>query len=172
MHMMRRIKLRPPRPTEDAIARPRLIARLNRLAPLTIVVAPAGYGKTTLISMWLAQSHLPTAWVSLDEEDNDPRTFMMAMTNAICILFPQFGNTILESLVSPAGRSFTELALMFINELNSLNDQFALVLDDYHLIGHPDSHQLVNDLSANPPQSMCLVIATRHDPPASLAYSQ
>src|SRR5215212_4224958 len=71
----RRSKLRPPRLANDLVSRPRLLERLDRLATVSLIVAPAGYGKTTLVSMWLAQSDRPSAWVSLDEEDNEPSYF-------------------------------------------------------------------------------------------------
>ena len=94
----RRTKLRPPRLTNDLIARPRLLERLDRLATLALIVAPAGYGKTTLVSMWMAKVELPSAWVSLDEEDNDPSLFLTSLVAAVRTLFPGFRGEILGTV--------------------------------------------------------------------------
>lgn len=165
MRASHRVKLRPLHSAEDAIVRPRLLARLNHRAPLSLIIAPAGYGKTTLISMWLAQSKIPGAWLSLDEEDNEPLHFLKLVVNAIRTLFPQFGGDILDLLASPFGRPFSELVLLLINELDSLEDEFVIVLDDYHAITHSDIHALLLQVSAHIPHAMHLVIASRHDPP-------
>ena len=161
----RRTKLRPPRLASDLISRPRLLERLDRLATLSLVVAPAGYGKTTLVSMWLAQIDLPSAWVSLDEEDNDPPSFLTDVVTAMRTLFPDFGNEILERLNSVHGRSFAELVTSVINELNLLDREFVLVLDDYHWVHDPAIHQLLIQLLTHPPRAIRLVIVARHDPP-------
>src|SRR5512138_3352600 len=99
----RRTKLRPPRLANDLIARPRLLERLDRLATLSLIVAPAGYGKTTLVSMWLARVKLPSAWISLDEEDNEPSLFLTSVVAALRTLFPDFGGETLERLTSLHG---------------------------------------------------------------------
>ena len=117
----RRTKLRPPRLTNDLIARPRLLERLDRLATLALIVAPAGYGKTTLVSMWLAQVELPSAWVSLDEEDNDPLLFLANIVAALRTLFPDFGGEILARLAALHGRAYDELVATVINELNQID---------------------------------------------------
>ncbi len=161
----RRTKLRPPRLTNDLIARPRLLERLDRLATLALIVAPAGYGKTTLVSMWLAHVELPSAWVSLDEEDNDPLLFLSNIVAALRTLFPDFGSEILARLAALHGRAFDELVATVINELNRIESEFVLVLDDYHAVHDPAIHQLLIQLLTHPPHTIHLVIATRHDPP-------
>lgn len=161
----RRIKLRPPRLPEDVIARPRLVARLNRMAALSLVVAPAGYGKTTLVGTWLAQTDVPFAWLSLDETDNDPALFLAALATGLATIFPRFGGDILEALNSPHVSTFADLTVLLINELNELSRAFILVLDDYHVIHEPLIHQLLIDLVTYPPRAMHLVLTTRHDPP-------
>ena len=161
----RRTKLRPPRLANDLISRPRLLARLDRLASLSLIVAPAGYGKTTLISMWLAQSALPSAWISLDDKDDDPAYFLADIVAAIRTLFPKFGDGLLEGLGVARGRSFADLVTIFINELNLLNQEFVLVLDDYHSVHVPAIHQWLVQLLTHPPDAIHLVIAARHDPP-------
>ncbi len=161
----RRVKLRPPRLPEDVIARPRLLVRLNRMAALSLVVAPAGYGKTTLVGTWLSQTDLPFAWLSLDESDNDPALFLAALTTALATIFPRFGGDILEALNSPQSTTFADLAVLLINRLNELSDAFILVLDDYHVIHDPLIYRLLIDLVTYPPRAMHLVLTARHDPP-------
>ncbi len=161
----RRVKLRPPRLPQDVVARPRLLARLNRMAALSLIVAPAGYGKTTLVGAWLAQANLPYAWLSLDENDNDPALFLAALTTALATIFPGFGSDILEGINSPQNVPFADLAVLLINHLNELDRAFILVLDDYHVLHAPSIHQLLVDLVTYPPRDMHLVLTTRHDPP-------
>lgn len=161
----RRVKLRPPRLPEDVVARPRLLARLNRMAALSLVVAPAGYGKTTLVGSWLVKANLPYAWLSLDESDNDPALFLTALTTALATIFPGFGDDILDGLNSPQAVPFADLAVLFINQLNELDCAFMLVLDDYHEIHAPLIHQFLVDLVTYPPRAMHLLLTTRHDPP-------
>jgi LuxR family transcriptional regulator, maltose regulon positive regulatory protein len=161
----RRTKLRPPRLTNDLIARPRLMERLDRLATLALIVAPAGYGKTTLVSMWLSHVKLPSAWVSLDKEDNDPLLFLASIVAALRTLFPHFGGEILARLAALHGRAYDELVATVINELNQIESEFVLVLDDYHAVHAPAIHQLLIRLLTHPPRTIHIVIATRHDPP-------
>jgi LuxR family maltose regulon positive regulatory protein len=141
------------------------MARLNRLAALTLIVAPAGYGKTTLVSTWLAQLTLPTTWLSLGAEDNEPAAFLTALVAAVATQFVGFGESISETLRAPQGASFAELSVQLINEMNGLEADFVLVLDDYHVIREPAIHQLLLDLMAYPPRSLHLVLIARHDPP-------
>ena len=161
----RRTKLRPPRLANDLISRPRLLERLDRLATLALIVAPAGYGKTTLVSMWLAGVEYPSAWVSLDEEDNDPFLFLGGVVAAIRTLYADFGGGILERLASLHGPPSADLMATVINELNALEREFVLVLDDYHVVHDPTIHQMLIQLLTHPPRALHLVIATRHDPP-------
>jgi LuxR family transcriptional regulator, maltose regulon positive regulatory protein len=161
----RRIKLRPPRLPGDVVARPRLLARLNRMAALALIIAPAGYGKTTLVGSWLAQTALPFAWLALDETDNDPAMFLAGLTAALATIFFGFGDDIFASVSAPQTVPIADIAMRLINHLNELNDEFILVLDDYHAIRQPLLHKLLVDLVAYPPRAMHLVITSRHDPP-------
>jgi LuxR family maltose regulon positive regulatory protein len=161
----RRAKLRPPRIAGDVIARPRLVAQLNRLSLLSLVTAPAGYGKTTLISLWLAQSTLPYAWISLDEEDNAPASFLLDMVTALRTVDPGFGTELLSLLNAPSEPPFELLAGLLANELDTIAYDFMLVLDDYHVIQDPIIHRFVVELVSRPPRRIHVVIASRHDPP-------
>lgn len=161
----RRTKLHPPRTADDVILRPRLLARLDRLATLSLIVAPAGYGKTTLISTWLARINLPSAWVSLDNGDSELRSFVANVISAIRMVFPDFGGGLVERLDELSAQSLAETAAALTNELNLLEQEFVLVFDDYHWIHEASIHQLIVQLLTHPPRSLHLVIASRHDPP-------
>lgn len=161
----RRIKLRPPRLPEDVVVRPRLLARLNRMAALSLIVAPAGYGKTTLVGSWLLQTAMPFAWLALDDSDNDPAMFLAGLATALATIYAGFGADILASLAAPQSTPFVDLAMRLISLINERGDEFILVLDDYHAIRQPQIHQLLVDLVAYPPCGMHLVITSRHDPP-------
>ncbi|MFN8466564.1 MAG: LuxR C-terminal-related transcriptional regulator [Caldilineaceae bacterium] len=135
------------------------------MASLTLIIAPAGYGKTTLVGSWLAQTALPYAWLALDESDNEPAMFLAGLAAALATIFFGFGEDILASLSAPQTVPIADIAMRLINHLNELNDEFVLVLDDYHAIRQPLLHQLLVDLVAYPPRAMHLVITSRYDPP-------
>ncbi len=159
----------PPLPM-GMVKRPRLTGWLNkhRDRPLTLVSAPAGYGKTTLISCWLETVDWPTAWVSLDEHDNELWGFLRYFLAAIRIAFPNAvpeSKAMLEATILP---SILTIAHKLINEIDQIEEPFILVLDDYHLIETSAIHELLNELLLHPPRSLHLVLGTRMDPPLSL----
>ena len=162
----------PVRPT--LVARPRLIACLAEglSRPLTLISAPAGFGKTTLVSEWVAGCGQPVAWLSLDAGDNDPARFLAYLVAALQTLFAGIGAGVLAALESPQPPRTEPLLTTLIerNHPSSLRqDSFILVLDDYHLIdAKPVDQALIFLLEHLPPQ-MHLVIATREDPSLPLA---
>ena len=155
----------------DMVRRPRLTSWLKRRQqsqPLTLVSAPAGYGKSTLISCWLESVDCPTAWLSLDEQDNDFEVFLRYFLAAIQTIFP---NNLLETdalLASLPLPPVDAIANTLINEINQIGTFFILVLDDYHLIQEQTIHDLMNELLLHPQKNLHLVIGTRIDPPFSL----
>ena len=155
----------------DMVRRPRLTAWLKRQQesrPLTLVSAPAGYGKSTLISCWLDDVDCPTAWISLDEQDNDFESFLRYFLASIQTIFPdtlQKTEILLTGVPKP---SVAVIAKTLINEINQLGTFFILVLDDYHVIEDQNIHDLLNELLLHPPTNLHLVIGTRMDPPLSL----
>jgi LuxR family maltose regulon positive regulatory protein len=160
---------RPPLPV-DMVHRPRLTKWLKRhqRRPLTLITAPAGYGKSTLISCWLSSVDCPSAWVSLDEHDNQLGNFLGYFLAAIQSVFP---NALLEThsfLTSTPQPSITAIAHTLINELNQVGESFIVVLDDYHLIEAQAIHDLLNELLTYPPNGLHLVLGTRMDPPLPL----
>ncbi|HSR34033.1 MAG TPA: AAA family ATPase, partial [Anaerolineae bacterium] len=164
-------KLYRPRISGELVARPRLVERLEarRDRPLTLVSAPAGYGKTTLVSDWLEACDCPTAWLSLEEDDNDLVRFLTYLLAAVETMFP---NAVTEtrSLLDAAGMPPPlVLSRGLINELDRVECPFILVLDDYHHIDDVSVHDLLNELLTHPPPPMHLVLISRTDPPLNLA---
>lgn len=154
------------------VPRPRLIERLNEGirsgCRLTLISAPAGFGKTTLVSAWLAECACPTAWVSLDAGDNDPVRFLRYLIAALQTVAPQVGQAVQELLQSPQLPPLESVLTVLVNDLCSLEEQIALVLDDYHLINAADIHQAVTFLLDHLPPLVHLVLLTRADPPLPL----
>ena len=165
-------KLLVPRPRARAVARPRLGALLARglQTRLTLVSAPAGFGKTTLLSAWLADrgGGRPTAWVSLDERDQDASTFWTYVLLAVDRAAPGTASAALALLQS--GRAGIDSVLtVLLNELSVLPGDLTLVLDDYHLAEGSDIQPGVGFLLEHLPAQVNLVISTRADPALPLS---
>ena len=159
--------------------RPELIARaalIDQLASsprrkLTLVEAPAGYGKTTLIAEWCSslEEERDVAWLSLDEGDSDPARFWVGVIDALRTLEPGIGAPALEALGS-RGIQVRDVALpLLLNELAGLKREVVLVLDDYQTVQGEEIHRLVDVLLDHLPDELQVAIATRVDPPLSLA---
>jgi LuxR family maltose regulon positive regulatory protein len=156
------------------VARPRLLERLDQglSARLTLLSAPAGFGKTTLLSAWLAEFSSPAAWVSLDAGDNDPVVFLNYVIAALQTTEPEVGEAARQVLRSPQSPSIESVLTLLINELSMLVEDVVAVLDDYHVIDTPAVHDIVAFLLEHlppPPGGIHLVMATRVDPPLPLA---
>ena len=154
----------------DLIHRPSLKERLDSGwdRPLILVAAPAGFGKSTLLSAWLEACDCPNAWLSLDEHDNDLGVFLAYFLGAVRTIFPN-ALTATQALLSGVNLPpLTVIARSLLNELDALERDFVLVLDDYHLISEQSVHDLLSALLQHPPHRMHLVIATRQDPPLPL----
>ena len=137
----------------------------HRRVPLTLVSASAGYGKTTLVSSWLEAVDSPSAWLSLDEYDDDLTIFLRYFTTALQTMFPEAGRETQELLNTPTLPPVPVLARTLANELTRFTTPFILVLDDYHFIHEEAIHNLLSELLRHPPRAMHLVITTRSDPP-------
>jgi LuxR family maltose regulon positive regulatory protein len=136
---------------------------------LTLISAPAGFGKTTLLAQWLAESGTPVAWLSLDPDDNEPIRFFSYVLAALQTLRPQLGTTARALLQTSPGVTLERVLALLINDiLERVTDPFALVLDDYHVIETETIHRGVGFLLEHLPPPMHLVIATRADPPLPL----
>ena len=163
-------KLHRPKIIGDHVHRTRLIERLDQRhqRPLTLVTAPAGYGKSTLASCWLETSGLDAAWISLDETDNDFHLFLSYLVAAVQSLSPTALNEIQTILYGKELPPLPILAGILINELDQIKQAFVLTLDDYHVIHNKVIHDLIAELLKYPPNLMHLVILSRIDPPLPL----
>jgi LuxR family maltose regulon positive regulatory protein len=166
-------KLFIPRLRRNAVPRPRLSDRLCRgaEAKLTLISAPAGFGKTTLLAEWLAGAAAhkrSVAWLSLEENDSQPASFWTYVTTALQTAVPGIGADALPLLQSPQPQVATFLATM-LNELSGVSSEVDLVLDDYHLADGPDIAAGMTFLLEHLPPNAHLIISTRADPQLPLA---
>lgn len=175
-----RTKFLVPRPRPELLPRPRLLEWLESNADkrLTLLSAPAGYGKTTLLADFINASSLPFAWYTLDAQDSDPTVFLTylieslrSMKRAPESLTRAIGQTA-QSLLDSAEASISSQRVLtvLVNELAEvIETPWLIVLEDYHFVTSPVVHQLVDFLLENAPNDLRLVISTRVDPPLALA---
>jgi len=163
-------KLHRPTITKEHVYRDHLIDQLDKnvYKPLTLVSAGAGYGKSMLISSWLEKSNIPYAWISLGNNENDYRSFITLLTASIRKTFPKALSDFSELIEYTTPPPLHQIAEVLINGLDEIEEQFVLVLDDYHTITNQDIHELIKQLLKFPPQQMHLVISTRRDPALGL----
>jgi LuxR family maltose regulon positive regulatory protein len=154
----------------DQITRPRLITQLKSGLDkrLVLVSAPAGYGKTTMVCSWLHDTDLPTAWVSLDEGDNDPSHFLQYLLTALHKVVPAIQTEMLTALRGPA--SFETLLNTMINEIERFSVLFALVLDDFHMIVAQPILDFLTFLIEHSPPNLHLILISRTDPFLPLSH--
>jgi LuxR family maltose regulon positive regulatory protein len=136
---------------------------------LALISAPAGFGKTTLVSEWAAVCDRPVAWLSLDEGDNDPARFLTYLVAALQTIAPKIGAGVLAALQSPQPPPSEAILTTLLNEITTLPDHFILVLDDYHVIDSKPVDEALTFLLKHLPPQMHLVITTREDPQLPLA---
>ncbi len=148
------------------VPRPRLLQHLNRGADgkLILVSAPAGFGKTTLVTHWLQQQQKPVAWLSLDENDNVPRRFFTYLIAAMQTVHPQLGQSLVASLHSTKPPEDADVIPALVNELVAEDAPLVLVLDDYHLIQNSTIHEALDFLVNYMPAHIHLVMTSREDP--------
>ncbi len=157
----------PTRP--ELVPRQRLIERLNESldCKLTLISAPAGFGKTTLVSEWVTGCECPTAWLSLDEDDNDTArflTYFITALNRVEGIEANMGEGALSMLHSPQPPPVEVVLTSLINDGADIPDRIILVLDDYHVIDAKPVNNALTFLLEHLPPQMHLVIATREDP--------
>ncbi|HXT37601.1 MAG TPA: LuxR C-terminal-related transcriptional regulator [Chloroflexota bacterium] len=161
-------------PRRGLVRRPRLIERLSAglRDPLTLIVAPAGFGKTTLLGDWRVakgEGAWPIAWLALDAGDNDLARFLRYIVAALQTLSPGIGLSVLASLRSPRTPPVEAVLTPLLNDLASLPDDIILVLDDYHVLDVSPIHRAMTFLLDHLPPRIHMVITTRVDPPLPLA---
>ena len=166
-------KLHIPASRPDLVLRPRLTERLDEglARGLVLVCAPAGYGKSVLLADWAWRHERPAAWLSLDERDNDPARFWRHLVAALDRARPGISERVAPLLGPPAPSSFQSLVTALINDLAAEpgTDDALLVLDDYHVIGSQPVHESLAFLVEHRPAGICVVLASRSDPPLALA---
>jgi len=173
-HQLLMTKLAVPAAQPWLVSRSRLLTRLTQgRSRLTFLCAPAGFGKSALLSDWLHTSHQGShasgiTWLILDEADNDPLRFWTYLGTALQRIAPHVGTTLLQGLQTPQP-PLEALLITLLNELLTLREQVTLVLEDYHVIHAQSIHQTLSFLLEHLPSQMHLVIATRSDPPLPLA---
>ena len=160
----------PPRRSR-IVLRPRLDERLNEglQRRLTLVSAPAGFGKSTLVAEWAAGCGLPVAWLSLDEGDAEPTRFLAYLVEALRTVRPGVGEGVLAALGSPQPPPVEATLTPLVNELSALPRDIVLVLDDYHSVGRRPVDEAVAFLLEHRPSRVHVTIATREDPALPLA---
>jgi LuxR family maltose regulon positive regulatory protein len=136
---------------------------------LTLVSAPPGFGKTTLISEWIGNTDVPVAWLSVDEGDNEPASFLSYMVAALQQIDERIGQSVQPLLQSPQPVPVHTLIAALINDLAASATSLLLVLDDYHLITAMSVHDMLTFLLENQPPGLHIIIGTREDPPLPLA---
>lgn len=173
--MLLQTKLYVPLTRSSLVPRQHLLAKLNSglTGRLTLVAAPAGFGKTTLIARWgqqLAEAkEWAFAWLSLDEGDNEPVNFFGYVIAALQTIDSRLGQSASELLQSPQIDSMRMVLTALLNDITDASQAIVLVLDDYHLIANPDGHEGIGFLLDNAPPHFHLVLLSRADPPFSLA---
>jgi LuxR family maltose regulon positive regulatory protein len=164
-------KLHIPLPRPKMVCRTRLMNRLSEglHRKLTLLSASAGFGKTLLVSEWLASCKQPAAWVSIGESDNDPARFLAYLSAALRGVGANIGEGFFSALEAPYPPPVESILTTLLNEISSIPHPFILVLDDYHLIDAEPVHEALTFLLEHLPPQMHLVITTREDPPLPLA---
>ncbi len=159
-------KLMPPHLPVGTLPREHVLARLDagQTRKVSLVCAPTGFGKTTLVRLWLANRELPSAWVTLDEHDNDPVRFWTYVCSALRTLDSSLGKATLSMLMSPQPPSFATLLTPLVNDLANLQESSVLVLDDFHTIKSSDIQEGMAFLIQQLPESLHLILMSRTIP--------
>jgi len=164
-------KLHIPPTGNNIVHRTELYEKLNLglSRKLILISAPAGFGKTTIVSDWIYQNKIPAAWFSLDNGDNDPTNFLSYIISGVQSIHTAFGQSALKLLNSPNQPSGESIAALLINEILNINQNFLLVFDDFHLINSNEVIKLVTYLIEYIPGNIHIVILTRSDPAISVS---
>ncbi len=164
-------KLYLPSIRSSVIYRERLTQQMGqgRHNKLTLICAPAGFGKTTLASEWLGQQKAAVAWVSLDDKDNDPTRFFSYLFSALNQTNETLGRAGLDALSSPNPPAPEILITHLLNEFTQTDKKIVLTLDDYHLITVPEIHETMEFLLENLPSNLHLLMLSRAEPPLPIA---
>ncbi len=164
-------KLMPPRLHSAIVQREDLLAKLDAglTKKVSLIIAPTGFGKTTLVSMWIAKRDFQSAWVTLDEHDNDPTRFWTYVCSAMRKFDSALGKTTLSMLMAAQPSPFESLLTPLINDLAQLSEPYVLVLEDYHVITSTEINKAISFLIQHLPEALHLVLISRADPDLHLS---
>ncbi len=170
--MLLATKLVVPRVTKDLVPRPRVLGKVNvgaEMCPLTLICAPAGFGKTTVLISALEAQPLPVAWLSLDADDNDPLTLMAYLIAATQKVFPDIASDDLAQAMARKVRLPEQMLSLWINAIEKCQSPLVLALDDFHCLESPDVIQLFERLLVNQPRDLYIALTSRSRPRLSLS---
>ena len=164
-------KIDVPSPPDRLVSRKHLLVKLSQAESyrLFLVSAPAGFGKTTLLSSWVNQQNLPVAWLSLDRADSDPKLFLRYLAASLQSINKRFVEQMPEYLTSYDWIHLEEVISELINNISMTGAPFYLVLDDYHVIDNTKVHDIIEFFITHCPPPMQIIISTRSDPPFPVA---
>lgn len=153
------------------ISRPRLVKCMDEgfVRKLTLISAPAGFGKTTLLVDWIHREKIPVVWLSIDKNDNDPLHFLTYVIAGLQTLKAGIGKAALTMLQSPQPPPIDSILINLVNDVTLIPTDMALVLDDYHCIDVKPIHDMIAFLLDHLPKQMHIILATRSNPPLPLA---
>lgn len=165
------VKTIPPQIRAERVKRQRLMKKLEGIfkTPVTVICAPAGYGKTTLLVDWMETAPAPVVWFTLSDEENDAVRFLNYLVQAIQSALPEIGKSTQAAINLPGTTSLENCLHLLVNELSTLTSPIAIVLDDYHEITSSDVQEMVSHLVEHLPPKLHLIFATRIEPPLPLA---
>jgi LuxR family maltose regulon positive regulatory protein len=168
---MLKTKINKPKPSSKLIFRKELIDKLENVPEkkLILVSAPAGYGKSTLLSQWLDSANISTSWYSLDKSDNDIATFLKYTIASIQTCFAELGSEAIKLMESNTSPSPETIGTCLLNDFYEIEERFTLVFDDYHLIENMAINDFIYFLLSNLPEHIQIVLITRSDPAIPLA---
>ena len=165
-------KIFPPRLPGEFIHRPRLTDRINQgvKCPLTLITAPAGFGKTNLLIEWTRETNLPVAWLTLDRDDNELSRFIRYAIGALQIVEPGLGEEAIDLLASSQGDGWKTGLTLLINELAAFPKEVIVVLDDFHALENSTILQRFDFFLKHAPPNLHIIIASRSEPEVDLAF--
>lgn len=157
----------------DLVSRSRLTDKISsgiKLGnKLTLVAAPAGFGKSTTVSIWANERQCKVSWFSLDDQDNEPIQFWAHLVASVQTVYPQFGQEIFAALTATPPAPVNSILPGLVNEFANLETMLGLVLDDYHVIHNQEIHDSISYLLEHQPQQVHILLSTRVDPSLSIA---
>jgi len=152
-----------PRPRPDHLLRTQLLCQLRNCLTkkLVLISAPPGYGKTTLLASFAHEAMLPLVWYQLDSADNDPTVFLEYLIEGLRRTFPDLGHGTLNLLDDPESQ-LERVLMVFLNQVTaSIENDFLIILEDYHWINNPENHRILDFLLEHQPPQMHFLISTR-----------